>query len=1030
MSVFDLQAHTAGWMWNVLPPNGLDRSLHAPVLVGLVLLALFKELFGWSYAGVVVPGYLASVFIVAPVTGVLVLGESVIAYLIAAALGRWLPVTGAWSSFFGRERFLLLILTALFTRLWVEASLVPIAVQRLELSHSRELYSIGLVLVPLLANSFWNAGMKAAFPRVMFLSALTFVIVQFVIMRHTNFSVARFQVANESVSLQFLDSPHAYIILLTGAVLGARDNVRYGWDYNGILVPALLAVACYQPTKLATTIIEALVVLKLSKWVTSHGPLAKVLIVGSRRMVVAFCVGFTFKLISGHLLYLWLPQVKMIDYFGFGYLLPTLLAVKMWNTDKIGVTIMPTIQVAVSSFILGNGVGIGLRLLEGASDGAPAQSRPLEAKTPLALDLMLGDTAPAPEPPRAWWASETQAQLTLRVIREAITEPPRQGVLSSSWPSSLLVSSRDSGWWTIVPRSLDPNADILSPRVALQIGAAQASPWAIIIDEPLPGAPSFVIAEELAAALSARAIFVRSRLERSRPFDEAFIEAATELLSIEHHVLLRVGGTDATLSSVGGLPQGISVTGLEALLGTVVNLSWRTASTARSELNDAVLLTVPESLAAKRGATLWTAPEVANWKGPPEAAIREHIDWLTAGAKGTYHPPSVEELRLFGDSVLPALVPPPERTTPSEWQRALAHRLGYAFATIGANEAWALFEPDGTSRIGHATFVTRTRAARHSAVGQRVLMEVPAPRWERGIVNASLALFAGLGADGLLLSGTMPDASPEGESDMRRQQSLRSYYQRAHEVWLAAGGLAVGVRAIGAESTGTADAIVAFEAPESSPIRGPEWTRPVVGVLHDNALSLGVVDGGLETASYSGFANSAMSYARNFGKDQMMLLWLSSDAREVLAGVRDHPLTAERVTRAGGVVRELPLGDAVSGWSRCRQRPEFAQVASQCEWLGPCSSDEAVQALYAYTRTSNPNFLIRALKPHSGCKATVVRDAESKQLWGLAPTGRRITLVPLRGRPVDTNPELISDPMRVGPTISLGLTAITLEVEG
>ena len=44
-----------------LPSNGLDRSLHAPVLVGLLFLAFFNETLGWTYAGLVVPGYLATV---------------------------------------------------------------------------------------------------------------------------------------------------------------------------------------------------------------------------------------------------------------------------------------------------------------------------------------------------------------------------------------------------------------------------------------------------------------------------------------------------------------------------------------------------------------------------------------------------------------------------------------------------------------------------------------------------------------------------------------------------------------------------------------------------------------------------------------------------------------------------------------------------------------------------------------------------------------------------------------------------------
>jgi len=45
--------------------------------------------------------------------------------------------------------------------------------------------------------------------------------------------------------------------------------VRYGWDYNGILVPALLAVAWYEPTKLLGTFLEAVQHLSLARFLAS-----------------------------------------------------------------------------------------------------------------------------------------------------------------------------------------------------------------------------------------------------------------------------------------------------------------------------------------------------------------------------------------------------------------------------------------------------------------------------------------------------------------------------------------------------------------------------------------------------------------------------------------------------------------------------------------------------------------------------------------------------------------------------------------
>ena len=90
----------------------------------------------------------------------------------------------------------------------------------------------------------------------------------------------------------------------------------------------------------------------------------------------------------------WAPSVQSVDYFGFGYLLPTLLAIKMWNTDRIATVVMPTLQVSVVAFALGNLLSFGMRFVQ----PAPSQDSAGSALS-VALGLVskssrvLGDSA-------------------------------------------------------------------------------------------------------------------------------------------------------------------------------------------------------------------------------------------------------------------------------------------------------------------------------------------------------------------------------------------------------------------------------------------------------------------------------------------------------------------------------------------------------------------------------------------------------------------------------------------------------------
>src|SRR5262249_33985577 len=47
-------------MINIFPRSGFDQSVTTPVLIGVLVSWFFTETFGWIFAGLVVPGYLAA----------------------------------------------------------------------------------------------------------------------------------------------------------------------------------------------------------------------------------------------------------------------------------------------------------------------------------------------------------------------------------------------------------------------------------------------------------------------------------------------------------------------------------------------------------------------------------------------------------------------------------------------------------------------------------------------------------------------------------------------------------------------------------------------------------------------------------------------------------------------------------------------------------------------------------------------------------------------------------------------------------
>lgn len=352
----------------LLPARGLDQSMLLPVLIGLLVVLFFTETFGWVFAGAVVPGYLASVLIIQPVTGAIVIFESLLTLAIAAGLAKGLSNTDAWTRFFGRERFFLILAISLIVRVHDHAWFAPWAIAALDaklgttLETQQEFYSVGLVLVPLTANMLWKPAVHRGLMQLGVQVAITYWIVLYVLLPYTNLTLSSVELTYENAAINFVGHAKAHIILLTAALLAAQFNLTYGWDFNGILVPALLAMLWLTPLKLFATIAEAIAVVYLVRGFLRLPLVRHMDFAGPRKIALVFTLAFAWKVALGFAIAPLFPEFKISDAYGFGYLLSSLLAVKMLGLKSVRAVLLPSLTASAGGFVIGSVAGFVLDL--------------------------------------------------------------------------------------------------------------------------------------------------------------------------------------------------------------------------------------------------------------------------------------------------------------------------------------------------------------------------------------------------------------------------------------------------------------------------------------------------------------------------------------------------------------------------------------------------------------------------------------------------------------------------------------------
>jgi hypothetical protein len=307
----------------------------------------------------VIPGYLVPLLIVKPITAGVIVFESLLTYWAAHLISERVRFRGCWSSFFGRDRFFLIVILSVFVRLVFDGLLLP----RVGLwfpAWRIDLHSFGLIAVPLIANYLWKPGAIRGLLHLQVVVSVTYLITRHIVIPYTNFRMSGLFYMYEDAAGSMLSSPKSYIILITTAYLASRVNLKYGWEYSGILIPALLALEWITPFKIAASIMEAAVILIGARLLLSTSLLRGMTVERARKIVLFFSIGYAWRLFLGFHLNRFEPQWQPSDVYGFGYLLSTLLAIKAHDRGAAIRIAGATLRLCGAGGVLGCAIGFGL----------------------------------------------------------------------------------------------------------------------------------------------------------------------------------------------------------------------------------------------------------------------------------------------------------------------------------------------------------------------------------------------------------------------------------------------------------------------------------------------------------------------------------------------------------------------------------------------------------------------------------------------------------------------------------------------
>ncbi len=350
----------------IFPIDSASVTLTTTVWIGVVVAVFFNLKLGWNLSALVVPGYLVPLLLSRPTTASVILLEAVVTYLLSRWLSDCLRQFSWWSSFFGRDRFFVIVVVSVIVRSTFDGWLLPglgkyiVTEIGWNFDYRNELQSFGLIIVALIANYFWKPGLLRGFMPFLTTLGVTYFIICVFLSSLTNLNLSNFNLMYEDISSSLMASPKSYIILVCTAYLASWINLRYAWDFNGILIPALLGMMLHAPMKIVASCAECMLIFSLGNLLLGTPWLRNIGMQGGRKLLFFFTVCFAVRLFYAHAIPFFSSNTQVTDAFGMGYLLSTLMAVKAHDKQLMVRMLKGTLQVSLVGGIAGSLIGFAL----------------------------------------------------------------------------------------------------------------------------------------------------------------------------------------------------------------------------------------------------------------------------------------------------------------------------------------------------------------------------------------------------------------------------------------------------------------------------------------------------------------------------------------------------------------------------------------------------------------------------------------------------------------------------------------------